>query len=92
MNIDEQKLKDRIIHLKKHELEYFDKSVDKSYNPAERRVYRGFSNEIQARRNELEKLLREGRIQEGENCPKCHSKNLYKWIYACKDCKHEWSS
>lgn len=52
----EEYLKTRITHLKKTEMEFFDKSIDRSYSTIERSVYRNFSNEFCARRQELEQF------------------------------------
>lgn len=53
----EDYIKERIKYLKTIELDYFDKSCSIKYDVMERQVYRNFSNEFQARRNELEHLL-----------------------------------
>lgn len=47
-------LKDRIKHLKKCEMEYFDKSVNNKFPKTVRNVYRSFSNVFEVRRHELE--------------------------------------
>ncbi len=52
-------LEQRIAHLKKVEMEYFDKSVDKQFGYHARQSYRRFSNEFNAARRECELMLKE---------------------------------
>lgn len=56
---------DRICHLKKHEMEYFDMSCDQQHPWFLKDQYRRFSNEFMARRQELEQLL--NNILQSEN-------------------------
>lgn len=54
-----QYIEERKKHLKKCEIEYFEKAHDRQYTTGERIIYREFSNAFEARRNELEILERE---------------------------------
>lgn len=53
-----QYLEERIIHLKKSEMEYFDKQYKFPSGHVLREYYRQFSNELCGRRNECEMTLK----------------------------------
>ena len=58
-------LEERIVHLKKVEWEYFNKSTDVAIGYNERMIYRRFSNEFAAARRECELSLK--KLNEEEN-------------------------
>lgn len=54
----EKYLRERIAHLKKTEIDYFERSVSNEYPKTLKSTFRNFSNECCGRRQELEELAK----------------------------------